>query len=96
LRQSALSGRRSSPSAYAGPDGKVVNMKSPKEILFDKTIISEQSLLYADLEYFSKKANLFKGRSSYFHDASAHGGILARNSEIKRIMKEILVETGSS
>jgi uncharacterized protein YjbI with pentapeptide repeats len=80
----------------AGPDGKVVNMKSPKEILFDKTIISEQSLLYADLEYFSKKANLFKGRSSYFHDASAHGGILARNSEIKRIMKEILVETGSS
>jgi uncharacterized protein YjbI with pentapeptide repeats len=66
------------------PDGKIIYEKSHKEILFDQTRISEQSLLYADLEYFSTKAHLFRGFKPYEH---TRGDIFTRGSEIRRIIK---------
>ncbi len=72
-----------------GPDGKYVITKSAKEIIFDHATISEHSLPYADLEYFSTKADLLRTGKTYFPnpDAGSKGDIFTRGSEIRRIIK---------
>jgi uncharacterized protein YjbI with pentapeptide repeats len=81
--------------AVVGRGGKVEPTKSRKEIFFDQTIISEQSLLCADLEYFSAKADLFQFRPTFVSGENTRGGILARGSEIIRIIKAIASREGS-
>jgi hypothetical protein len=41
-------------------------MKIPANIHFDGTSISEQSLLYADLEYFANKTKLLRYRKTQY------------------------------
>jgi uncharacterized protein YjbI with pentapeptide repeats len=76
-------------NVFAGPDGKYVMTKSAKEIIFDHTMITEHSLLYADLEYFSTKVDLLRKEDrTYYSDFSEpKGDIFTRASEIRKIIK---------
>lgn len=78
-------------TSAVGPDGKFITSKAPKEILFGETEISEQTLLYADLDYFGARTDLLrKSRAFATHSfPSGERDILARVSEIKKIMKAI-------
>jgi uncharacterized protein YjbI with pentapeptide repeats len=81
-----------------GHDGKIVYRKFPQEILFDQTAISEQSLLYADLEYFSAKADLLRRTITHVRrlGEDIRGDVFTRGSEIRRIIKATAVETRPS
>ena len=70
-----------------GPDGKYVRTKFAKEINFDHTIITEHSLLYADLEYFSTKVGLLRKDYRIYYSNDHKGDIFTRGSEIRRIIK---------
>ena len=74
------------------PDGKYVVGKSPKEIIFENTTVTEHSLLYADLEYFSTKVDLLLRANKIYYsnpNQDSEGDIFTRGSEIRRIIKAI-------
>ncbi len=77
---------------FTGPDGKYAVKKLPKEIIFDHTIITEYSLLYADLEYFSTKIDFLRKEGATYHPRltdDLKGDIFTRGSEIRRILRTI-------
>jgi uncharacterized protein YjbI with pentapeptide repeats len=78
---------------FPGPDGKFVMKKSAKEIIFDQTLITEHTLLYADLEYFSTKVDLLRKEDrrlySFNPSEDPEGDTFTRGPEIRRIIKAI-------
>jgi uncharacterized protein YjbI with pentapeptide repeats len=63
--------------------------RTDKKIHFDHTKITAHSLLYADLEYFSKRAEQFEEKRTYYAEGDGGDFFLIRVSEIRKILKQI-------
>lgn len=85
LRDARITGDTTTDVTYE-PTGKIV--RRGKEILLNRTLISEQSLLYADLEYFRTKTDLLQ-KPFRPSEGDTKGDIFTRASEIRKIIKSI-------